>query len=436
MNGNKLNLIAGAVTLALANLAGTANADVYVQCPGDSQGDAVIDAAIDDGLTYSYPGNERCMHLTGGDGFIRMANEGNRDLYIFSFADVTGIDTNQVMTTGMLAAEFSAPTIVADEGDELYLTMSNVAMVNRPDLFDPHSVHFHGFPNASDIFDGLPEATLSINPGSSITYYYNIQEPGTFMYHCHVEATEHMQMGMLGNLYIRPAQNRLPNGTVLGIHVHSNPDYNADRNQDDASIGDKYVYNDGDASTRYDVGYPLQLGGMDPVFHDASRDTQPLRFANMDDSFLMINGRGYPDTINPATTGFEKAVESNAQDSSNPISSLITATVGEKILLRVSNLNVTEFYTLTSPSLTMRVVGKGAHILRGPDPDGAGPLVGKNLYYDTNSVTTGGGEGKDIIIDTAGVTAGTYYLYAANLHLLSNDVEDFGGMMTKIVISN
>ena len=43
--------------------------------------------------------------------------------------------------------------------------------------------------------------------GASITYYYNIVEPGTFMYHCHVEATEHMQMGMLGNLYVHPQQD-------------------------------------------------------------------------------------------------------------------------------------------------------------------------------------------------------------------------------------
>ncbi len=61
--------------------------------------------------------------------------------------------------------------------------------------------------------------------GASLTYFYNLVDPGTFMYHCHVEATEHMQMGMLGNLYVRPAQNRQPDGTDLGGWIHSNPDY-------------------------------------------------------------------------------------------------------------------------------------------------------------------------------------------------------------------
>ena len=58
----------------------------------------------------------------------------------------------------MLAANFPAPTIALNEGDEFYLSLTNVGMVIRPDLFDPHTVHWHGFPTPSPIFDGLPEA--------------------------------------------------------------------------------------------------------------------------------------------------------------------------------------------------------------------------------------------------------------------------------------
>ena len=126
---------------------------------------------------------------------------------MFGFADVTGIPAAQVMQVGTLAHEFAAPPIVLDQGDEFYLTLTNVGMAKRPDLFDPHTVHYHGFPQSSNIYDGLPESGLSINMGASLTYYYLNNEPGTYMYHCHVEATEHMQMGMLGSLYVRPAQN-------------------------------------------------------------------------------------------------------------------------------------------------------------------------------------------------------------------------------------
>jgi hypothetical protein len=75
----------------------------------------------------------------------------------------------------------------------------------------------------------------------------------------------------------------------------------------------------------------------------------------------------------------------------------------------------------------MTVVGRGAKILRGPG--------GKDLYYQTTSIDVGGGEAFDVMLDTAGYAPGTYYIYTTNLHNLSNDQEDFGGMMTEIHLS-
>jgi FtsP/CotA-like multicopper oxidase with cupredoxin domain len=397
-----LKFIPAAVLCAMTGLAGNTNAAAFVQCPGDTNGDAIIDQV---GPAYE---NVRCMHLTAGDGFIKMAD--GRLQYMFGFADVTGTPETQAIDAGTLAAAFPAPTIVVDEGNEFFLTLTNVGMIIRPDLADPHTVHFHGFPNASDIFDGVPDATISINMGASLTYYYNLVQPGTYMYHCHVEAAEHMQMGMLGNLYVRPAQNNLPAQIFPNGFPHQQ--------------GNTYVYNDGDGSTYYDVEAPIQLGSFDPEFHDASMNVQPLPFANMKDTYAMLNGRGYPDTVN---TGALTPPPENGGKLSQVVSSLVTANAGEKILLRISNLNITNTYTLAVNGMTMKVVGHGARLLRGPD--------GKDLYYDTNSVTLGGGESADVIIDTAGVTPGTYFLYTSNLNYLSNNDEDFGGMMTEIVIN-
>ncbi|HSN54616.1 MAG TPA: multicopper oxidase domain-containing protein, partial [Candidatus Sulfomarinibacteraceae bacterium] len=350
----------------------------------------------------------------GGDGFATMAD--GRTQYIFSFADLTGIPEANAMTEGMLAAAFPAPAIAVDQGKEFYLSLTNVGMVIRPDLFDPHTVHFHGFPQSSTVFDGLPESGISINMGATLTYYYNLVEPGTFMYHCHVEATEHMQMGMLGNLYVRAAQNGTPLGTCAG-----------------GAPCTKFAYNDGDGSTGYDVEFPLQLGSFDPDFHDASWFVQPLPFANMWDRYPMINGRGYPDTINPnplaAPSDPECGGPCNNGVQSQPESSLITASQGQKILLRLSNLNITSVHTLMSPSIPMEVVGIDAKQLRSTS--------GENLHYTTNSVTMGGGMSADVILDTTGVAPGEYYLYAANLQYLANfdEVAPTGGMMTKIVIN-
>jgi FtsP/CotA-like multicopper oxidase with cupredoxin domain len=412
-----------------------AGAAIFSQCPGDADGDAVIDAASD--APYNYPGDARCNHLAAGDGFTMMAD--GRRMYMFGFAGAAGTPDAQIVGQWQLKMEWPAPNIVVDEGDKYYLNLSNVAMIIRPDLFDPHTVHWHGFPNASSVFDGLPESALAIAANATLTYFYNVEEPGTYMYHCHVEATEHMQMGMLGNLWVRPAQNRLPNGTVLGAHVHSNPDYNANRNQDDPTIGDTYAYNDGDGSTRYDVDAGLQLGGFDSAFHDASETVQPLPFADMHDDYPMINGRGYPDTVKPdIDPSLVITVPEKENYQSQKITSRVEAASGQRVLLRVSNLNVVDFHTLHS-QLPMQVVGRGARILNGggranDDPSTA-ITEGTHLYYTTHSITIGGGESIDLMIDTSGVTPGTYFIYAANFNQLSNGDEDFGGMMTELVVN-
>ncbi|NJO14838.1 MAG: multicopper oxidase domain-containing protein [Thioploca sp.] len=373
------------------------SANVFVQCPGDIDGDAVIDTP-----DPNHP-HAKCMHLSGGDGFITMAD--GKEMYIFGFADVTGLTPGEAMITALLSANMPSPAIVLNEGDEFYLTLTNVGMVLRPDLFDAHTIHWHGFPQAAPVFDGVPDASLAIKMGASFTYYYKVNDPGTFMYHCHVEATEHMQMGMLGNLYVKPAQNGTP-------FTYQGKTYT------------QFAYNDGDGSTGYDVDFAIQMGSFDPEFHDASEAVQPLPFAHMKDTYPMLNGRGYPDTI--ISTALP-APSKNGGKVSQKQSSLITANQGKRILLRLSNLNVTEFYTLASLGIPMQIVGKDAKLLRGPD--------GKNLYYQTNSVTLGSGESVDIIFDTQNVTPGQYFLYTTNLNYLSNNTEDFGGMMTEIVIN-
>lgn len=411
MKGEKIMKKPPLLALAAASILGLSaqvNAAVEVQCPGDANGDAVPDMVVNGAPNPEFRPEVKCMHITAGDGYIRMAD--GRPMYIFGFNDATGVPEDMVMDQGMLGAALPAPTIAVDEGDQFYLTLTNVGMMMRPDLFDPHSVHWHGFPQAAAIFDGVPESSISINMGTSLTYFYNVVEPGTFMYHCHVEATEHMQMGMLGNLYVRPRQNRLADGTSLNGFIHR--------------TGYKYAYNDGDGSTYYDVDYPIQIASLDPAFHDASESVQPLPFALMDDKYGVLNGRGYPDTVNPAAL---PAMSENGNKVSQPATSLITAARGQKVLLRLSNLSVTRFFTIATTGVPMQVVGVNAKLLRS--------TTGQNNYYTTSSLNLGGGESADVIVDTSALQPGTYFLYTTNLNFLNNNEEDFGGIMTEIVIT-
>ena len=403
---------------------------ISVQCPDDHNGNGIPPTGLngevldqDDVDNVAAGGddpNVQCLHLSSGDGFVKMGD--GRDLYMFGFSDVSRIPQDDVFPTAQLSHEFSAPPIQLRQGDELYLTLSNVGMVGRPDLFDPHTVHYHGFPQSSNIYDGLPESGIAIKMGASLTYYYLNNDPGTYMYHCHVEATEHMQMGMLGSLYVDPIQNQTGYG--------GDPDTVAGKEGGPGPYG--YVYNDDDGSTAYDVEFAIQLGGFDSAFHDASGTTQPLPFALMKADYAMLNGRGYPDTV--AAAGPIAPLEANplpGKTTTQPVSALVEAASGDRVLLRLSNLEVTRYFTLASPGIPMRVVGKDARLLRGPD--------GIDLSYTTHSLTFGGGMSYDVILDTAGVAAGRYFLYATDLNFLVNNDEPaangMGGMLTEIRIS-
>jgi hypothetical protein len=92
----------------------------------------------------------------------------------------------------------------------------------------------------------------------------------------------------------------------------------------------------------------------------------------------------------------------------------------------------------------MKEVGFMAKLLR--------DQAGNNTEFYTNSITLGGGESLDVILDAsdAGCVAfggsgcaaklypagSTFYLYTPQLDHLSNDAENFGGMMTEVHICN
>ncbi len=185
-----------------------------------------------------------------------------------------------------------------------------------------------------------------------------------------------------------------------------------------------YVYNDGYGSTQYEVEQPIQIMTFDPAFHDASLNVQPLPFAGMKDRYFLMNGRGYPDSVNPDV--METVDPLGTTQQSQPETSLITATTGQRILLRLSNVSITKFVTIGTVGLTMNVVGLDAQLLRDD--------AGKNMNYETNSITLGGGSTADVIVTPQ--VAGTYFLYTKNLHQLANDTDNIGGMMTEIRITD
>jgi hypothetical protein len=408
-------------------------------------------------------------------------------------------DPGDIMNIGVINGNIPAPLMAFDEDDEFFLTLSNVGMIMRPDLFEQHTVHFHGYPNASSYYDGVPDATWAINIGGSATYYYVAPDAGTYFWHCHITPPEHLQMGMVGQLYVRPRQNRVPPHTSLftatqwqqndlrtacqgtgaapaaGYTYSSTagsidilcsapiPAINTGATRGTYNDGSnfKYAYNDGDGSTRYDIDVPIQIHGFDPNFHFVGMTFNPEGFADMKDKYFLLNGRSYPDTVGvpgyaggpaggaagsagspgtPAGADFAAPNAIGTEDSdgrtrySQPLPTLVTLSKSggpggkaQRALLRIADLDVTEYQTLASLGIPMQLVGFNAKLLR--------DQAGNNMYVTTNSITLGGGESLDVILDSASVPPGTYFLYTPNLDHLSNDAENFGGLMTEVVVT-
>ena len=331
------------------------------------------------------------------------------------------VDPRQIMDVGVMNGNVPAPLMAIDEDDEFFLTLTNVGMIMRPDLFEQHTVHFHGYPNASSFYDGVPDASVAINIGGSFTYYYMAPDAGTYFYHCHITPPEHLQMGMVGQIFVRPRQNRVAIGNSLySALVAQQGDLRTKCDSTDilcsnplpaggstgsaprAATGN-YAYNDGDGSTHYDVEYPLQIHGFDPNFHFVGMTFNPEAFADMKDKYFLLNGRSYPDTVTSGPLATQSS--DGAMHYAQPLTSIINIPVGGRALLRISDLDVSEFQTLASLGVPMEVIALNAKLLR--------DQAGNNLYYKTNSITLGGGESLDVILDASDTTK-----YPAGQHFL------------------
>ncbi len=336
--------------------------------------------------------------------------------YMFGFRDVTGLAPDQIQAQKM-KVQASAPMFWVSEGSEYRLKLSNLGLQMRPDLVDDHTVHWHGFRNAYPVFDGEPHSGLSVPIGRSMTLYYAPGDPGTYMYHCHFEETEHVHMGMTGGVFVRPAQDG--NAYNYGGRTFS-----------------RFAYNDGDGSTGFDREFVMTLTDVWAEAHWDDAHIQLPDWTDFKPDYFLMNGRVYPDTLEPP--GGQRAANGDLLPLNNdpslahlryqPISSLVEVTEGESALLRFINLSFQQ-YSMTLAGIKMRVVGADATLLRGRD--------GTDLSYRTNTIYIGVGQSYDAIFVAPPYRGpgpyDTYLLYNRDYNRLHNGGSmEHGGQMTEI----
>jgi FtsP/CotA-like multicopper oxidase with cupredoxin domain len=325
--------------------------------------------------------------------------------YIFGFRNVSQLNDTQRQNQKN-KAQHNAPFFWVDQYNpaspkDFKVQLTNLGLQQRPDLTDSHTLHWHGFRNVIPYYDGEPTGSVSVPVGRFFTYVYRPRDPGTYMYHCHVEDIEHVTMGMTGIVFVRPLQN---GNTAL-------------------YPSGKYAYNDGDGSTGYDREYPMFLSEIWAEGHWNDAHIQESDWSLFKADFSLLNGRVYPDTLQP-NSPIDLANSTNVltiQTDGNgdlvptpglerlqyqPHSALVSCNAGERVLLRFANLGFREA-AMTLAGIKMKVVGRDATPMKGRD--------GTDTSYDTDTLLMGAGESYDAIF-TAPAYQGpgdydTYVLY-------------------------
>ncbi len=312
--------------------------------------------------------------------------------YIFGFRNVTnfvdtpgGLTAQEKIQNQIEKAQHNAPFFWVDQEVEFKVQLTNLGLALRPDLTDSHTLHWHGFRNVIPFYDGEPTGSVSVPVRGLFTYVYKPHDPGTYMYHCHVEDIEHVTMGMNGLVFVRPLQN----GNI------------------DFYPSGKYAYNDGDGSTGYDREFPMFLSEIWAEGHWGDAHIQESQWYNFKADFSLLNGRVYPDTLLPnspidiAASTTTNALTIQTDDNGDlvvnpglerlqyqPHSSLITCNAGERVLLRFANLGFREA-AMTFAGLNVRVVGRDATPMKGRDST--------DTSYETDTLLMGAGESYDAI---------------------------------------
>lgn len=387
------------------------------------------------------------MHVGYTDGFVSMP-EGIEAVapfypdtnapapftsYVFGIRDLTGMSAAQ-MSDQKGRAQISAPILFCDEGKEFQIHLHNLGEASRPvGQPDNHTLHFHGFPNQIVYFDGVPDNSLAVPPGRELIYKYLPQDPGTYMYHCHVDDVEHVHLGLQGVVFVRP------------------------------KMGPNFAYND--PTTKFDRQFAIHLQELDNHAHFNDNHNQDTDWSEYKAAFRLMNGRAWPDTIEPHIDPMDTNLDPSLERLRfQPNSALIQAEEGETVLIRISNLGFEE-HSLMLPGIPLKRVGRDAKPQAAGRPDyGAvwdptidtNPLsqnYGKPIGYPlgsrgditttSNRVDLGPGESRDLLFKAPKFNAGgpnpnIYPFFNRNDNFVKPEagfkVDGLGGQQTLIQV--
>ena len=181
-----------------------------------------------------------------------------------------------------------SPVIRVEQDDIIWIQLENTH-------YFPHTIHLHGVDHpfvdsSGEGNDGVPQTSEQlVMPGEMRTYEIKPRQPGTFVYHCHVQTHVHLAMGLVGMFVVE--ENR-PNNWVQTFNVGAGQV----RHPSKAVL------------EQYDSEYDLHYHAIDKQLHDIIQNYNDPRIIarkmnreyDMTDStedYYTLNGRSFPYTI-------------------------------------------------------------------------------------------------------------------------------------------
>jgi FtsP/CotA-like multicopper oxidase with cupredoxin domain len=192
-----------------------------------------------------------------------------------------GVDANPLLRA-------PSPPIRVEQGDIVWIQLEN-------SHYFPHTIHLHGVDHpwvdsSGEGNDGVPQTSDKfVLPGQSKTYEIRPRQPGSFVYHCHVQTHVHLAMGLVGMFIVE--ENR-PNNWVQTFNVG----------------GGQVRHPSKAVLEEYDSEYDLHYHAMDNELHSiiqkyndprliAKKMNREYDMGEATEDYYTLNGRSFPYTL-------------------------------------------------------------------------------------------------------------------------------------------
>jgi FtsP/CotA-like multicopper oxidase with cupredoxin domain len=276
------------------------------------------------------------------------------------------------------------PTIRVTEGDRI-----KVILINKTK--EEHTIHIHGQSKPMEM-DGVPFLSQApVKKDETFAYEFEVRNPGTHWYHCHVDSAHHVDMGMYGAFIVDPKKRKLkydrdytlildewPSGH---IHLHDEA-----MEMEDHQGGEHGVVTEHKGTPRHDEVEEMRHEEEAPArdwYPKVYKPYQPVY-----DTFL-INGRAFPYT--------------------EPL----RVREGERVLIRLINAGY-ESHFMHTHSHRFEVVARDGNPVKYPQT--------------MDTVEVGPGQRTDILLKAD--NPGVWPFHCHRLPHVANDDIYPGGMMT------